>query len=216
MKKTSSLLKVLPLIAILIFGVSVNASAEIYIVACFEDSTENTFLNPKDSPIDFSQFTKTTGQDCIQLLETSYSFEQSFTIGSQSSGVGAGKATFNEFAFKKTIDTFSPQLLSKLVDGSYFKSVNVFFFKAVPGNISGFTAIMTLQLGLVGVKKIDIGISAGDEALNEAIALEYGEIKMTAYKFDPAGKRTIGPQKGWSRVTNSNNFQFVNDTLQPL
>lgn len=65
------------------------------------------------------------GLPAIQLSGFSTSASEASSIGSQSSGAGAGKAAFQEFDFKATESAATPTLLANLATGAHFPTATV-------------------------------------------------------------------------------------------
>src|SRR5258708_2833712 len=61
----------------------------------------------------------------IEISEFGFGGENTLSIGSATSGAGAGKATFKEFTVKKLVDTASPSLLVMLATGSHYVTVQL-------------------------------------------------------------------------------------------
>ena len=72
----------------------------------------------------------TTDTDTVDATFESYSFSAA-SIGSQSSGAGAGKVTFNPFSITRKIDKASPTLLRACVTGRHLKKVTLKLLPAV-------------------------------------------------------------------------------------
>lgn len=62
----------------------------------------------------------------------SYSFSATANIGSQSSGSGTGKITFNPFSITRKVDKASPLLFKACVSGQHFKKVILQMRPAAP------------------------------------------------------------------------------------
>ncbi len=77
----------------------------------------------------------------------SYSFDiaQSLNIGSQSTGAGAGKVTFNPFSITRKTDRASPVLFQMACSGTAFESVVL-----VPSEVS------RSERGVAGVREIHV------------------------------------------------------------
>jgi type VI secretion system Hcp family effector len=128
-------------------------------------------------------------QGAVQATSLSWSSEQTLNIGSQSSGAGAGKVTFNDLHFTKAVDATSPLFFQALCAGIPFEFVDIFF-------VTSTGAAATCRLKLAAVKSIDgtAGVVAGATPTDPAedIALEYGGAIWTV------GSASAG----WNRVRN--------------
>ena len=134
-------------------------------------------------------------QGAVQATSLTWSSEQVLNIGSQSSGAGAGKVTFNDLHFTKAVDATSPAFFQALCSGTAFQFVDIYF-------VTGSGAAATCRLKLAAVKSIDgtAGLVEGASPTDvpmEDIALEYGGAIWTVG----------GSTAGWNRVKN------VADTL---
>lgn len=83
----------------------------------------------------------------FEIDDFSFDIEQTLNIGSQSSGSGAGKVTFNPFQITKKIDSASPELFQMAVNGEAIKSISCSFFAEKNGegarSLPYLTAVLT-------------------------------------------------------------------------
>jgi type VI secretion system Hcp family effector len=83
----------------------------------------------------------------FDIDDFSFDIGEARTIGSQSSGAGAGKVSFSPFKITKKMDSSSPQLFQSAVNGEAIRSVSCTFFrdKKTEGEAVGpyLTAILT-------------------------------------------------------------------------
>ncbi len=127
------------------------------------------------------------------VSQMSFDIEQTLNIGSQSSGAGAGKVTFNPFSITRKVDASSPSLFQMACSGRPFKSVAVRVGKA------------TYTFKLVAVKAINY--SASSDAPNETIETVqflYGGVNIST-------GAAAGETLGWNRVMNA----AWNDVTKP-
>jgi type VI secretion system Hcp family effector len=68
------------------------------------------------------------GSASFEIDDFSFDIEQTLNIGSQSSGAGAGKVTFNPFQITRKVDSASPQFFQMAVRGTLFRSVSCSFY----------------------------------------------------------------------------------------
>jgi type VI protein secretion system component Hcp len=120
----------------------------------------------------------------VQASALTWSVEQTLNIGSQSSGAGAGKVTFNDLTFTKNLDATTPIFFQALCAGTPFQFVDIFF-------ATGGSTAASCRLKLAAVKSIEG--SAGVNVPSEAIALEYGGAIWTVGTVNA----------GWNRVKNT-------------
>lgn len=136
----------------------------------------------------------------FEVEDFSFDVEQTLNIGSQSSGSGAGKITFNPFSITRKIDRASPTFFAMACSGTPFKQVAIGARKAGGGSQSG-AVFLVFMFKLVAVKTISW--SYDDEAPKETVTFEYGglivqyALQLPSGKFD--GKDYVG---GWNKVKN--------------
>lgn len=66
----------------------------------------------------------------FQVLNYSFEVENTIVFGSQSTGAGAGKATFDVFSFTRNVDSNSPAFFLALAEGVTLNSVTLSIFSA--------------------------------------------------------------------------------------
>lgn len=146
----------------------------------------------------------TYGQDkgAFEISEFSFGAENTLSIGSATSGAGAGKATFKEFTVKKLVDKSSPLLLKTLGSGGHYKKVYLWIRKS--GAETGKTgqAYLSFCFGMVAVKSIEWSGSSGDDTPTETVIFEYGALLVGYKQQDESGALVGSSFGGWSRVEN--------------
>jgi len=136
----------------------------------------------------------------FEVEDFSFDIEQVLSIGSQSSGAGAGKVTFNPFSITRKIDRSSPVFFGMACSGTSFQTVTLGARKSQGGESAG-GVYLVFQFKLVAVKTLSW--SYDDEAPKETITFEYGgllvqySLQLPSGKFD--GQEHV---KGWNRVRN--------------
>src|ERR1700733_7831253 len=96
----------------------------------FKDSTgawlngESQVVISGDSPLG----TDIQQGNVFEIDDFSFDIEQVLNVGSQSSGAGAGKVTFNPFQITKKIDSASTQLFQMAINGEAIKSISCSFY----------------------------------------------------------------------------------------
>ena len=86
------------------------------------------------------------------------------SIGSQSSGAGAGKITFNPFSITRKIDSTSPSLYAQAVSGKHFGNAVL-----MAGNVE-------LDMSNGSMSSYGISSSSGDENPTESISFAFQKI----------------------------------------
>ena len=122
---------------------------------------------------------------------------QTLNIGSQSTGAGAGRVTFNPVTIARSCDSKSPTLWSRMCSGTPFQKARLTFTRDTEK-----APYLAIGFSLVAVKtiRIEAGLS-GDNAVSEVVSFEYGAVTFTAAVQNPDGSMgTV--TSGWDRVKN--------------
>jgi len=160
-----------------------------------------------ESQVDLSknsgeQMAKDLTAGCVFEVD-SYSFgiEQTLNIGSQSSGAGAGKVSFNPFTIERKIDKASPIFYAMACSGTAFERVILAMRKSSGGDMTG-RFFLRFDFKLVAVKTISW--EHDDESPKESVEFEYGALFVTYGQQGASGVIAPGNiwQKGWNRVKN--------------
>jgi type VI secretion system secreted protein Hcp len=135
----------------------------------------------------------------FEIEDFSFDIEQTLNIGSQSTGAGAGKVTFNPFSITRKIDRSSPELFESACSGTPYETVGLGLRKGAGGGASGIM-FLVFMFKLVAVKTI--GWSYDDESPKETVTFEYGGLQV--HYGQQAGRGAIQKQfhGGWNRVKN--------------
>lgn len=141
----------------------------------------------------------------FEIEDFSFDIEQTLNIGSQSTGAGAGKVTFNPFSITRKIDRSSPILFQNACSGTPFKQVCVGLRKSAGGEQSGIIYLVFV-FRLVAVKTI--GWSYDDEAPKETTTFEYGSLQVHYSPQKPNGSLGATVAGGWNRVRNIKEDNF--------
>ena len=140
----------------------------------------------------------------FEVEEYSFDIEQTLNIGSQSSGAGAGKVTFNPFSITRAIDKASTTFYLMACNGTAFESAVLMLRKSTGtggggADVSG-QVFLRFDFKLVAVKTISW---AHDETSpKETVSFEYGGLQMRYAQQDPSGKLGSVFAAGWNRVRN--------------
>lgn len=142
----------------------------------------------------------------FEVEDFSFDIEQTLNIGSQSSGSGAGKATFNPFSITRKIDRQSPYFYQAACSGTPYQQVALGARKSAGGKQSG-VMYLVFCFKLVAVKTI--AWSYDDESPKETVTFEYGALLVQYALQKPDGTLdTAAYVGGWNKVKN------VADTTQ--
>ena len=135
----------------------------------------------------------------FEVEDYSFDIAQTLNIGSQSTGAGAGKVTFNPFSITRKIDKASPVLFQMACSGKAFQTVALVLRKSGGGSSPGI-AFLKFTFKLVAVKTISYAKS--DESPNEVVTFEYGGLVMEYWQQKPDGSMGLKVVDGWNRVKN--------------
>jgi type VI secretion system secreted protein Hcp len=174
-------------------------------------NTAGPFLEA-ESQVDLSKNTETLmttpttikSPNIFEIEDYSFDIEQTLNIGSQSSGSGAGKVTFNPFSITRKIDRCSPQFFEMACSGTAFRFVTLALRKSAgagggAGDVSG-QIFLRFDFKLVAVKTISW--SHDDESPKETVTFEYGGLQIRYAQQNPSGDLKPEITGGWNRVKN--------------
>ncbi len=147
---------------------------------------------------------KLTQGNVFEIEDFSFDIEQTLNIGSQSSGAGAGKITFNPFSITRKIDKASTVFFEMACSGTAFQQVTLALRKSVgTGGGGGLVAgqvFLRFDFKLVAVKTISW--SHDDESPKEEVTFEYGGLQIRYNQQDASGQLKDIFTGGWNRVRN--------------
>jgi type VI protein secretion system component Hcp len=152
------------------------------------DHVDDPFVVPNPVPTDGALF---------PIDDWSMDVEQTLNIGSQSSGAGAGRVTFNPFTITRRVDQASPRLFAQTASGTPFEFLDLLQVKA--GGDGG-TLFLAWRFGLVAVKTI--GWTSDEDGPKETVSFEYGSLTIGYQPSSPGGALIPMEFKGWDRVRN--------------
>lgn len=140
----------------------------------------------------------------FEVKEYSFDVEQTLNIGSQSSGAGAGKVTFNPFSITRSIDKASPTFYQMACSGTAFCNAVLMLRKSLGSgasmNETSGGVFLRFDFKLVAVKTI--AWAHDEESPSETITFEYGGLQMRYAQQDPSGALGKIFPGGWNRVRN--------------
>jgi len=135
----------------------------------------------------------------VKVADFSFDIEQTLNIGSQSSGAGAGKITFNPFSITLPWTNLDPTLYEMGASGTAFSHVDLVAVKSSGGANAG-SILRVFDFKLVAVKTISW--AHDDESPKETVTFEYGGLLLQHYTQLATGAITAQPLTGWNRVRN--------------
>lgn len=160
-----------------------------------------------------------TSGNLFEITDVSFDIEQALNIGSQSSGIGAGKVTFNPLNFTRPSDRISPTLFRMCCAGEHFKAVSLFIRRAGgsanesagSGAITAGQTYLRFDFALVGIKTINWSVD--DDNSKEEVTMEYGALKLRYLQQDVSGGGLKSPyEANWNRIYNNDKFEVIKAT----
>jgi type VI secretion system secreted protein Hcp len=135
----------------------------------------------------------------FEVEDYSFDIEQTLNIGSQSSGTGAGKVTFNAFSITRKIDCASPKFFQMACSGKAFQTVGLGMRKSAGNDASG-VMFLVFTFKLVAVKTVSW--AHDDESPKETVTFEYGGLNVQYSQQRADGSLMPPTAGGWNRVKN--------------
>ena len=141
----------------------------------------------------------------FEVEDYSFDVEQTLNIGSQSSGAGAGKISFNPFSITRKIDISSAPIFQMACAGTPFKQVGLGLRKTTGGSTTGGATVsgaffLAFTFKLVAVKTISW--AHDDESPKETITFEYGALDVQYAQQKQNGQFLPTIFSGWNKVQN--------------
>jgi type VI secretion system secreted protein Hcp len=153
----------------------------------------------------------------FEITDVSFDIDQALNIGSQSSGIGAGKITFNPLSFTRPSDRISPTLFRMCCSGEHFKSVSLFIRRAggsanqAAGQITSGQTYLRFDFALVGIKTIEWSVD--DDNSKESCTMEFGALMLRYLQQDVTGSGLKAPvAASWNRIYNTDKFEVIKAT----
>jgi len=129
------------------------------------------------------------------VQSVSFDMEQTLNIGSQSSGAGAGKITFNPFSFKMQGSSLDATLFDMAASGTPFCEADLLLVTS-----NGPSELFSLRLA--AVKTIGFVPDATGHSVTN-LTFEYGGIVITNQTYSATGVAGKATVKGWDKVKNT-------------
>jgi type VI secretion system Hcp family effector len=147
----------------------------------------------------------------FEIEDYSFDIEQTLNIGSQISGAGAGKITFNPFSITRKVDRASPVLFDMACSGTAFQTVGLALTRSTGGGGSAppIQLALTFTFKLVAIKTM--AFADAPEMAKETIAFEYGGLQVHYSQQSAAGAPGPIVVGGWNRVHN-----VIDHDVQPI
>jgi type VI secretion system secreted protein Hcp len=135
----------------------------------------------------------------FEVEDYSFDIEQVLNIGSQSTGAGAGKVTFNPFSITRKIDCASPVFFEMACSGKSFQTFGLGLRKSAGNQASG-VMFLAFTFKLVAVKTVSW--AHDDESPKETVTFEFGGLAIQYAMQKPDGGLDAVIPGGWNRVKN--------------
>ena len=113
----------------------------------------------------------------FEIKDFSFDVGNPTTIGSATSGAGAGKIKFNEFIITKTTDRASPVFFQECCAGDHCETVIIEMRKADGAPMNAGQPFLQYRFGTVFTTKIEWS-SPGAEGPHESISFVYGKLEV--------------------------------------
>lgn len=128
----------------------------------------------------------------IQVLSWSFGASNPVTIGSASSGMGAGKVSLSSFSVMKMVDKASPMLFLACCSGSHFPKVSLECRKAGAADGKPY-----LVYEMTGVFIESVQESASSEEGTESVSMAFETVIMKYAPQKDDGKLDTPIPAGW-------------------
>ena len=146
-------------------------------------------------------------QQAFEIKEFSFGEENATTIGSATTGAGAGKAKLNPFKIKKPVDSASPNFFLASSSGVHYPTATISVRKAgAAGGKSSGAPYLIFTFKMVFVTNIDGTGPGEEEGPEEEISFVYGALQISYSKQDATGAIGTPIITAWSQVLNNNTF----------
>jgi type VI secretion system Hcp family effector len=165
---------------------------------------DGTYLD-SESQVNFSRQSQLSAfnlppNNNIFLIDSyALNITQALSIGSQSTGVGAGKVVFDPLSITRNIDRASPVLYQMACAGTPFESVALVLLRSAGGTASSLV-FEKYTFKLVGIKSIAWAYDA--ESPKEVVNFEYGGLIIEYWIQNADGSLGAKVLGGWNRVKN--------------
>ena len=152
----------------------------------------------------------------VQVQGFNFAYENPVTIGTTSSGTGAGRIKFMPLTVSKPIDSTTPQYLQACALGRPYTHATLTFQKA--GGPSGANAVfLTITLSDVFLTQDTLsgnpngGVTSSADGITptEVLTLVYGGLQITYSGQDPNSGRPLTPvQSQWNQISNQPSLDY--------
>jgi len=144
-------------------------------------------------------------QAAITLGESwSFGVENKLNIKTTTQGGGSGKAEFQEFKIKKSVDTSSTDLYTSLAKGLVYNGVFLVLQKSVGSTGSGQSTspFLIWEFNMFMIEKIDW--SHADEEPEEEVTFKFGACQVKYWQQLQSGQLSNNAKNAaWDQLSNS-------------
>jgi type VI protein secretion system component Hcp len=158
-----------------------------------------------ESQVDFSKSAQASAigfppnNNIFEVENYSVEIAQTLNIGSQSSGAGAGKVSFNPLTITRKVDRASPILFQMACSGTPFQNAVIVRSKSAGGE-GATTVFLKFTFKLVAVKSVAWSYDAEDP--KDVVTFEYGGLVVEYWMQSPDGSMGAKVSGGWNRIKN--------------
>jgi type VI secretion system secreted protein Hcp len=139
----------------------------------------------------------------VEIRSFSLDVENATTIGSTTSGPGAGKMKLNEAAIEKSVDMLSGSLFRIAAMGAHLENLeNMQLFVRKAGGTTTPKPYLVYGFDMVFITKIEWSAGEGDDLPIEHVRFAYGGLALGYYTQKADGTLGTKTQTTWNQVTN--------------
>jgi type VI secretion system secreted protein Hcp len=136
----------------------------------------------------------------VDLLSFNFGVQQSVSIGSASTGAGAGKSQFHEMHITKRVDSSSAKLFLACASGAHYTEATLTCRRA-----GGTQAeYLKIKLETVFISKYELGSEENDsnKLPVDRISLNFGKISYNYKAQNADGSEGANTMTGWDLLAN--------------
>ena len=138
----------------------------------------------------------------LEIKTFEFGAENPTTIGSATSGAGAGKFKLNPFKITKDVDKSSPALYVACAAGAHYPTVFLNIRKAGGAQVD----YLVYCFRMVFVTNISWSGGGGEENPEESVEFVYGAMGVKYMQQGSDGTMSVSGLAEWSQVTNKPNL----------
>ena len=146
--------------------------------------------------------------NAIEVMDFTFGVANTVTVGSATTGAGAGKAVFNTFEFKIPFGQSAVRLLRASAQGAHYTKVVLYLRKSGATGASTSTdpsgiSYAVFTFGIVFISEVDFAGATGDEQPVVTVKADYGAVNVSYKPQNPDGRLGTAVMDGWNRVKNA-------------